>query len=104
MYVNESTADECVRKRITLNSNVALKKIQTKVFVFAIINNVLKCTSMAPAIVKHLEDGIDPASTCVYMKLCTQGENATVLTQRNCQMSSTYTGYFLMVYEKFMRF
>lgn len=94
MYVNESTSGECVRKRITLNSNVALKKIQTKVFVFAIINNVLKCTSMAPAIVKHLEDGIDPASTCVYMKLCTQGENATVLTQRNCQMSSTDTGYF----------
>lgn len=42
MYVNESTADECVRKRITLNSNVALKKIQTKVFVFAIIKQCFK--------------------------------------------------------------
>lgn len=44
---------------------------------------------MAPAIVKHLEDGFDPASTCVYMKLCTQGENATILVQRNCQLPST---------------
>ncbi|XP_061195678.1 uncharacterized protein LOC133203893 [Saccostrea echinata] len=30
------------------------------------------CNSMAPGIVKHLEAGFDPASTCVYLKLCTQ--------------------------------
>lgn len=50
----------------SINSTVA--KVCNKLpSVFKIL-----CTSMAPAIVKHLEDGIDPASTCVYMKLCTQ--------------------------------
>ncbi|XP_062615801.1 uncharacterized protein LOC134277489 [Saccostrea cucullata] len=30
------------------------------------------CNTLAPGIVKHLEAGFDPASTCVYLKLCSQ--------------------------------
>ncbi|XP_078318878.1 uncharacterized protein LOC111118976 isoform X2 [Crassostrea virginica] len=40
----------------------------------------LLCTAMAPGLVKHLEDGLDPASSCVYMKMCSQ---ATPLVEIN---------------------
>ena len=35
---------------------------------------------MAPALVKHLEDGLDPASACVYMKMCSQGTIHNILS------------------------
>ncbi|XP_048763625.2 uncharacterized protein LOC125671775 isoform X4 [Ostrea edulis] len=40
------------------------------------------CTSMAPGIIKHLEAGFEPASSCVYLKLCTSVSDLVQLNRK----------------------